>query len=843
MRREFRPEDPDRHELDPAAIALGDTARDEGAPLPHTPDGTADTSDGAGSPAAPDGGSADDELASLLHDMEGRPETETGGAEGRAGGDPAEADLESLLHGRHPDQPTAEAPGAGSPAAPDGGSADDELASLLRDMEGRPETEPGTPAQAPAEAPASIPAPADDGEDDAAAAVHEEPAPSGMPETADDPLEDLTRQFDPGTVPDEAGERGQALAGGSPFEHRYPEAQDDAGDTQDNDTSELDILMAGAAPPPGHRAEPVSEAAGAPGDIVDEPPAELPAETAAPEAIPSEGSAAGDGVHKDDAPPPAAEPSAAAAPHTRQERRGMKLPWRRRSASPDDAAQPAASQPPPPQQEKEGRRRRPTRTLFLVFFLLLMPSLTVIWLFLEDPRGNDILRAYIPKPYLETLAVTLGHRPIPVEMTTAAAITPPKNGPGLPGAEQPGAGGESPAATPEGSAAPLLPATGGPALPDRDGAGQDPLPAVAHVPFDAAGPSAGGIAPLGRAPAGPPDSRQPADTLLPAVTADTGFPPAGSGNPGTGPATAAPPTAPTAALEDVKDTVQQLRRTVARLETGLGDLSEDMRIVLSALPPAETVEAAKLQDLEFRLTALQNGIDLIASQTAPPPSMPAETGTADTAPPAKPDGLTALPGPDRVTLTWEPPQGPVTLWFYAMRSGSRWSEWMTVPGSNGLTNSHTFTGLLAGRKYSFKVRAANGGTEGPESDEVTTITGATTASASFPSAPATEMQALVVRPAPVGEPLKAYPGRVYQAPRARYSITSRLPKDLGPVKVGDWLPGYGRVLRILDGPNGRTAVTENGSLFDPEPIVSRPPPAAQPRAPAEVITNPAPAPR
>nr|4U3H_A Chain A, FN3con [synthetic construct] len=65
-----------------------------------------------------------------------------------------------------------------------------------------------------------------------------------------------------------------------------------------------------------------------------------------------------------------------------------------------------------------------------------------------------------------------------------------------------------------------------------------------------------------------------------------------------------------------------------------------------------------------------------------------------------------------VTLSWEPPPGPITGYRVEYReAGGEWKE-VTVPGSE---TSYTVTGLKPGTEYEFRVRAVNGAGEGPPS--------------------------------------------------------------------------------------------------------------------------------
>ncbi len=91
--------------------------------------------------------------------------------------------------------------------------------------------------------------------------------------------------------------------------------------------------------------------------------------------------------------------------------------------------------------------------------------------------------------------------------------------------------------------------------------------------------------------------------------------------------------------------------------------------------------------------------------------------------PAKPTGLTAVPGHGHVELTWDDPDNvTITRWDISI-SGDRTSgeNWQPITGSDSSTTSHTVRQLLNGRTYAFKVRAANRRGLGPGSDSVTAM--------------------------------------------------------------------------------------------------------------------------
>ena len=89
--------------------------------------------------------------------------------------------------------------------------------------------------------------------------------------------------------------------------------------------------------------------------------------------------------------------------------------------------------------------------------------------------------------------------------------------------------------------------------------------------------------------------------------------------------------------------------------------------------------------------------------------------------PAKPTGLTATPGNEQVTLSWEDPQdASITVWQvqYKQDDGS-YGNWEDIPNSDDTTTSYTVRGLRNGSRYEFRLRAVNGVGAGEASDPVT----------------------------------------------------------------------------------------------------------------------------
>ncbi len=78
--------------------------------------------------------------------------------------------------------------------------------------------------------------------------------------------------------------------------------------------------------------------------------------------------------------------------------------------------------------------------------------------------------------------------------------------------------------------------------------------------------------------------------------------------------------------------------------------------------------------------------------------------------PARPSGLSAAAGTESVSLSWaDPGDDSITGYQYRQRKGkSRWGGWVDVSGSDADTVFHVVSGLDAGVKYRFRIRAQNG---------------------------------------------------------------------------------------------------------------------------------------
>ena len=91
----------------------------------------------------------------------------------------------------------------------------------------------------------------------------------------------------------------------------------------------------------------------------------------------------------------------------------------------------------------------------------------------------------------------------------------------------------------------------------------------------------------------------------------------------------------------------------------------------------------------------------------------------DDAAPSAPRSISARPGDAQAAIRWTRPANSDQVWIsdyqYRQRAGNgAWTTWATIPGSDGTTTNHTFTGLTNQTEYTFEVRARNSNHNGAE---------------------------------------------------------------------------------------------------------------------------------
>ena len=108
--------------------------------------------------------------------------------------------------------------------------------------------------------------------------------------------------------------------------------------------------------------------------------------------------------------------------------------------------------------------------------------------------------------------------------------------------------------------------------------------------------------------------------------------------------------------------------------------------------------------------------------------------------PDAPTSFRRVEGREQITLRWaDPSNNAITKYQYRQGTGTplTWGAWTDIPASSAGTTSHTVTGLTAGRRYSFQVRAVVG-----------TVFGRMSAAASATPAAAANNAPVVANPIP-----------------------------------------------------------------------------------------------
>ena len=121
-------------------------------------------------------------------------------------------------------------------------------------------------------------------------------------------------------------------------------------------------------------------------------------------------------------------------------------------------------------------------------------------------------------------------------------------------------------------------------------------------------------------------------------------------------------------------------------------------------------------------TGLENGIEYFFKiRAVNEHGNGAESGQVSATPvavPAKPTGLTAIPGDGRAALSWnDSGNTTVTGWQYSIATTGGYGGWTDIAGSDAGTTGHVVTGLDNGTAHRFKLRAVNNSGPGAESDE------------------------------------------------------------------------------------------------------------------------------
>lgn len=91
--------------------------------------------------------------------------------------------------------------------------------------------------------------------------------------------------------------------------------------------------------------------------------------------------------------------------------------------------------------------------------------------------------------------------------------------------------------------------------------------------------------------------------------------------------------------------------------------------------------------------------------------------------PAAPQGFTATAANSAAILQWtQSSDSEITSWEYRYRrEPDGWGGWLAVPGATYTTHSHTVTGLINGRTYTFELRSRDSYAAGPTASATVTL--------------------------------------------------------------------------------------------------------------------------
>ena len=167
----------------------------------------------------------------------------------------------------------------------------------------------------------------------------------------------------------------------------------------------------------------------------------------------------------------------------------------------------------------------------------------------------------------------------------------------------------------------------------------------------------------------------------------------------------------------------------------------DSDSALSGTLPDSTVLVSGTLDATVTLTAAENttqndGARTVTFTLETSTDIPYTLGTPhtvtvivrdDDTPPLAPGNLAARAGNTEATLVWDTPTAtpdhgqPITHYEYRVKAGTgSFSSWATLPGSDGTTTSHKFTGLTNDTEYTYEMRAENVAGDGAEAQVVVT---------------------------------------------------------------------------------------------------------------------------
>ena len=122
------------------------------------------------------------------------------------------------------------------------------------------------------------------------------------------------------------------------------------------------------------------------------------------------------------------------------------------------------------------------------------------------------------------------------------------------------------------------------------------------------------------------------------------------------------------------------------------------------------------------VSGLDNGVAYafrIRAVNVSGPGAASDEATATPGPvPARPTGLTAMPGDGSVALEWDNPRdATITGWQYRIATTGDYGVWTDIGASGPETTGYIVAGLANGTVYRFRLRAVNDSGPGAESEE------------------------------------------------------------------------------------------------------------------------------
>ena len=165
--------------------------------------------------------------------------------------------------------------------------------------------------------------------------------------------------------------------------------------------------------------------------------------------------------------------------------------------------------------------------------------------------------------------------------------------------------------------------------------------------------------------------------------------------------------------------------TITSSDTKILTVSPATLIFRNGDKSLKDVTVTGLSGSSSRRIPIRHNVEVRTNANSPRPHMTAANGgemlvtVVGNALPTRATGLSATPGTNSVTLSWDSKLSEtITKWQYQLRTGeAAYGSWTDIAGSDETTASYQVAGLVAGVSYGFRVRAVNEVGEGWESEE------------------------------------------------------------------------------------------------------------------------------